>query len=144
MRASILSPPNATELLRLILPILWVQSMAPLPDEVKERQYTIGNPEDDYNKSGLKRLYQLKQRYEVERTNYLEVLATKIVALYNEHAALDQITEVPKLKDIPPAFGAAATVSAPADSAAVKAPSGFISFSAPANRPKSPRPARKS
>ena len=111
-----------TELPRLILPILWVQSMAPLPEEVKERQYTIGNPEDDYNKSGLKRLYQLKQRYEVERTNYLEVLATKIVALYNEHAALDQITEVPQLKDIPPAFGAAATASAPAESAAVKGP----------------------
>ena len=106
----------------LILPILWIPSVAPLPKEITARQYSFGNPEDDHNKSGLVRLYKLKQRYEIQRVNYLEALAKHIITLHDEHAALEQASQVPELEVTTSAFVSEAGPSQPG-ATPVKGPS---------------------
>lgn len=97
----------------LILPVYWHPSEEPLPAPITERQYKFGDPKEVYNDKGLKYVYKLKQRFELEQTNYLDALAKKIVSLYKQFADLDQVTQVPKLRDLHSPF---LTVSTAGDS----------------------------
>ena len=88
----------------LILPIYCHPSEEPLPETITARQYTVGDPKEVYNLKGLKHVYKLKQRFLEEQTNFIDALAKQIITLYKQYADIDQITEVPGLKDLRSAF----------------------------------------
>ena len=88
----------------VILPLIWVPSPEPLPQFIAARQYTQGNPDDVWNKKGLKHICKLKSQLVAEHTVYLEALADRIVKLGQQYGALDAVASVRHPSDLPPGF----------------------------------------
>jgi|GEM_PF-3509208 len=97
----------------LILPVYWHPSEEPLPESIGQRQYKFGDPKEIYNQKGLKYVYRLKQRFEMEQTNFVDALAAKIVSLYKQFGNFDQQPTVPKLADLASPFTHTAQTAAP-------------------------------
>lgn len=91
------------ELPPVIKPVIW---LPPVPEDlgaaISAAQYMSGNPNDVFNKKGLRYVLKKKEEFKSPYTDYVEKLAQEIIDAARDYSKLPPLDVIPPFGDVTP------------------------------------------